>query len=391
MLSQELLTGVNTIIEAHESDLSGKIGIAIQTREELADAKIAVSEAEAAVKVANQNLTQAQKQVRTLETAEQRSESTIESAAKEVAVDIANDTTIEPLPRTLYSLIYSDRSLAWQETPDAFKVAAERGRVAVSALMERLQLGEPVLLFSRSTIIADKAKEDTLVATPPTTEVKLGNYTSLNGGSIDVVLPDAYSAEATDQELVRVNQKPADVTLMSSYYEYDVDRLEVAASNEQWLVVGNEAITAKLKQLDPVKRLVALTALKAAEVEVPVELEDEIKENTANRLVSLIAFLAAGTGQETTTRSVVGRDSWTGGSYHTQVTKDTPLTAMAKSVDKQSIKYTAQAIGLTKEALRERVEVVLKSRVGSDSTALDQLAKDLQSLTNVDQILDAIF
>lgn len=391
MLSQEMLTGVNTIIEAHESDLSGKIGAAIQTREELADAKIAVSEAEAAVKVANQNLTQAQQQVRSLETAEQRSESTIESAAKEVAVDIANDATIEPLPRTLYSLIYSDRSLAWQETPDAFKVAAERGRVAVSALMERLQAGEPVLLFSQSTIIADKAKEDTLVATPPTTEVKSSTYTSLNGGSIDVVLPDAYSAEATDQELVRVSQKPADVTLMSSYYEYDVDRLEVAASNEQWLVIGSEAVTAKLEQLDPVKRLVALTALKAAEVEIPIELEDEIKENTANRLVSLIAFLAAGTGQETTTRSVVGRDGWTGGSYRTQVTKDTPLTAMAKSVDKQSIKYTAQAIGLTKEALREKVEVVLKSRVGSDSTALDQLAKDLQSLTNVDQILDAIF
>jgi hypothetical protein len=393
MLSQESLIGVGAIIEAHEAGLTERVAQAEHVRTQLADAKVAVGQAETAIKTAEQKLDRAQKQVRTYESEEQRAESRLEATAKNVAIDIAGNPDLDPVTKTLFSLVYEDRSLAWQETPDAYKTTAERGRVALSSVIEHLQPGEPVLYFNfaRGNVVAYVATEKSLVATPPNVNKQSETYTSLEGGSIAVVMTDAPNTQATDQELVRIERKTEEATLISSYYENDVDRLEVAASNEQWLVIGREAITAKLERLDPVKRLVALTALRAAEVEVPVEVTAEIRKQTEGKLVSLIAFLAAGTGQETTTRSVRSRNAWTGGSHRSQITEDTPLTRMAKSVDKQSIRYMAQAIGLSKDVLREKVEAVLKSRVGKDTTSLDQLAKDIQSLATVDQILDTVF
>jgi hypothetical protein len=391
MLSQESLGDVTAIIEDHEAALSETIADAAQTREQLAAAEVAALKAEAAAKAADQGLAQAQQLVRDLKSKEQSAESATGRAAKDIAIKIADDPGLDPLTKTFYSLVYSDHDLVWQHEPDAFATAAARGRVALSSITERLRTGEPVLVFRHDSIIADVANEQSLVATPPTIDIKSNAYVSLDGGSIDVVLPEASSAKATKQGLVSVERGTAQATLMSDHYEYGVDRLEAAASNEQWLVVGGEAIVLKLEQLDPIKRLVALTALKAVEVEVPFELEDEIRQATEDHLISLIAFLASGAGQETTTHSATSRDIWNGSSYRTQVTKDTPLTAMAKNVDLQSVRYTALAIGLTKETLRENIKVTLSTRIKQDTTAIDQAAKDIRSLANVDQLLDAIF
>jgi hypothetical protein len=391
MTSQELLDGVQPIVEAHETELADKAAHAMQVREKLADANIAVSEAQAAVKVAEQNLAQANDNVQDLKSAEQKAEGELERVARTVAADIIDGPDLAPLPKTLFSLIYDDRSLAWQETLDAFPAAAERGKVALSAIMERLQPNEPVLYFTRGNIAADVATGQSLVATPPTIDGERGRYVYIKGGSISVTMPESAVAQSTVQGLVKVERKPEEAILMNSYYEHDVERLEVAAGNEEWLVIGSEAVAGKLERLDPAKRLIALTALKAAGVEVPVEVDNEISEKTENNLVALVAFLAAGASQETRTHSVHGRDSWTGAHYSTQVTEETPLTRMAKSVDKQSIKYMAQTIGLSKDVLREKVQAALTSRVDQDTTSLDQLAKDIQSLTALDNLLDAIF
>ena len=115
MLNQEALERVDTIIEPQVAELEASIDQAEQVRQQLADAKVAVGTAEGAVKKAKQGLDTANKQVRQLESGEQGAERGVESAAKNVAVTIIRDPELEPVTKTLFSLIYYDRGFAWKE------------------------------------------------------------------------------------------------------------------------------------------------------------------------------------------------------------------------------------------------------------------------------------
>lgn len=389
MLTSEALDRVSTIIAPQEAELQANAAEADSVRQQLADAKVAVGVAEGVVKTAKQGLKDAESQVRTFESSEQGAERAVEAAAKNVAVTIIRDPELEPVTKTLFSLTYTNRTLAWQEGSSVFADEIEKGKIALSAIMGRLASDAPILFFKDSGVTADTATDESLVATSPNAINKYNDsYVSIEGGSIAVVMPDTTTAKSSEG-LVVVEQKTVEAVLLSG--GGDRDRLEAAASNKKWLVIGEAAVVARLEGLEPMQQFVALTALKGAGIEMSLQVDPELKTKTEQSLVALLAFLASGTGQETRTRGVVRRDAWTGGSHRSQVTTDTPLTRMAKSVDKQSMRLMAQTLGISKEELRAKTETALKSRVANDTTSLNQLGKDVQSLAMLDQILETVF
>lgn len=393
MLSQEALERLEVITKPQQANLEASVASAEEVRQQLADAKIGVATAKANVKEAEQSLEGAEMTVRQLESAEQGAEKKVESVAKDVAETIIRDPEIEPRTKTLFSLLYNDRKLAWQDGHDAYQKAVDRGKVALSSVIERLQLPDaPILYFSNQRVIADTATDKSLVTKPPKATNKCSDpYASIEDGSISIVMPDTATTHVTDQGLVVVEQDTVEAVLMSNMFGYDLEHLESAATNNHWLIIGEEAVTAKVQELEPIKKFVALTALNAVGVELDTSVEPELKTKTEQSLISLLAFLASGTGQETTTRTVRRRDAWTGGSHSSQVTEDTPLSLMAKSVNKKSIRLMAQTLGISKETLRTKVADTLNSRVAQDTASLDQLAKDVQAIETLNSILDSIF
>jgi hypothetical protein len=391
MLGQESLLGVEATIADNDIELQAAIAQATGVREQLVDAKLAVGEAQAAIKAAEQQLKDAQSQVRNLERKEQDAEGVVETAATKVAKSIASNRQLDVATRALYTWVYNERTLAWEEEPGAYERAAARGRVALTSLTERLQPEQPILYFEGNQVMADSATKKSLVINPP----KLASKPRLHDpfetqGDVVLSLPNAASARATDQELVVVGQRSVENVLLSSYYGHNLDRLEWAASNEKWLIVGSEAIVNKLEQLDPLKRFMALTALAAANVSIPVVVDKELHQRTETKLVGLLAHLASGAAPDTITRREIVRDPWLRTGYKTVEDKG-PIAQMAHSVDPQSLRCMAQALKLTKDYLREQTVTLLKDRVKKDTTSLEQVAKDLQSMNTLDGLLDTIF
>ncbi len=383
-LSEDSLEVIGSIIGAHQEDLSATVAHAMEVRMQLTEAELAASDAEVAVKTAQENLKQANERVRHLKSAEQHAERKVETVANGIAVNVATNMGLDSVTSTLFALIYNDRALAWDESSDAHQKAAHRGRAAMSAIIERLQPGEPVLYFGNRGVTAAVANERSIAVTGHSVEGR-NRGTWLSGGSIDAVMPNAITAEATTQGLVRVMTDDMKTTLISNQHKHGLDNLEKAATNEEWWVVGAEGIKAIIAQLDHPAQLLAVTALKAADVEIPLAVDADVKKKTEDTLIALMAFLAAGTSQETVNIPIHTRTGTA------QITKDSPLTQLANVVDAKSILYTSQAVGISKEALRERVVQALQSRLGEDNTPLSQVAKDARSLANLDDLLALIF
>jgi hypothetical protein len=392
MLSRESLETVETIVDAHETEMAKMRTAAGNVREQLGGAMFEVGAAEEAVILANKHLETFKTQVRQYESDVYRAESGIEAAAKDLTVDIIKNKELDPLTKTVFSVAYLGYGLARKETlEDPFKDAAVRGRAAMSSILERLKPGEPILYVLKEKIVADIATSNNIVVTAPraeTTNTK-SSYVSIKQGTISVAMPNAYVAEVTEDELIKVTRDSKEAVLLDN--QRNIEHLESVAENSSWLIIGKAGIRSRLEQLSPNRQFAAITILKATGVEIDLVIADDVRHKTEKELTELMAFLASGSGQETITRSHRERDNWSGGSYRSQITEDTKLTRMSKNIDMQSIRLMAQTIGLDKQSLHSKVEELLQSRVDSKTTSLNQLAKDIQSMNTLDEVLNIIF
>jgi hypothetical protein len=373
---------VAAVLERYKTGLVEESDRIAQNDAEFAEALAAVAEAREAADGANEELASARERQGAIGLDDHTARQALADRLAEAAIGIA-ESELPLITRTFLSLVYVDTSYPPVRNFEVYKNAVQRGGVALSSLVGRLQPGAPLVVLERDNVFAAVAGEDSLVVTPPT--VKDGE---LVGGSIVITMPDTPMVEICEG-LPITDRRTANLPVLSGTptKRYGGPHLEAAASND-WLIIGLDALAKRLPDpdIDPMRRFMALTALHAVGVELPVAVDDIVRTNIGDQLVELLAFKAAGSGPETETTSTPK----TMHNGHVQLPRETLVTRQARQIDNKSIRHMAAALGLTQKELRGMVEPALMAwlkRGGRPARAVEKA----NALNNLDTLLIDIF
>ena len=407
MSTEESSSGIWGIIEASQPVLEAERQAAILAQQGVADATNRLDEATNEVRIVEASLGVARKRVEAAETSLADSQldvlasrDKIANAAHETAACIVNGPG-DVKARTLFGLIYQDDSLAKDDNPaKAYADAAKRGETALVSIMNRLQPGEPVLHIGHyHAEVSLVPRTDAITATLP----KITNNqtrTVVSGGSIELLLPETVSAYG-DKTFVSVETTgERSVNLFGSSSTNNLKRLAEAGDNGGPIIVGSEAIVQALETAEPWGQFVAMTALKAAGVDIEFVLDEDLRTETEGKLIAFISYLATGNLPGTKKKSeatiTFGQDelsiqdelmSFTIESMHEQSNPEAQLEEWGEKINVRSVRSMAQAIGLDKETTRGGVEEVLRVLAEDEGSFFDP---DLNA-RSLDRVLETIF
>jgi len=305
----------------------------------------------------------------------------ITGAAHELAALIVEGPG-DHVTRTLFSLIYLNDDLAKDDDPSkAYADAAQRGHTALASIAERVQPGQPVLHITtdNEVTVGVVAEDGALIAVlPRVTNNRMRDDNSV--GSIDLLLTNALSANAEKPFVKTRVVGESLVRLIESERRYNIGRLLQAGENTDWLVIGNDAIAKKLESANPMGQFVAMTALKAANVEVDFVLGEDAHAETAAILVALITYQATGElvsihkkpGEmisPTQDRSLIDGVQFSLETVEDQGELEAELEILRKNAGGRDIRNMALALGLNKEAIKTRIDVLLKDLAANGDRA----------------------
>lgn len=379
--------------------------VAWEAREAVVRHGVAVEEATQAVAAAKEALKNLKASGRQLEVDKQRADSRTERIGNRLAAEVLLQPGMDDVSRALFSIIYHDRRNAWKVGVDnnPYDDAIKAGGQAMASIAERLKPGEPILYFDRGDPVVARTPNDPLIADLPPhhytrtslDEIEVGGYLNFDLGTIYLDMPSAVTARSKSQDLVAIEdrEEPSRATLISQMYEEGIERLERAATNDQTLVIGGQAIKGFMeKGLDGSGgtrehlHLPVATAMTARGLEVPFKLSSALRAETKKTLVELVAFIASGGARETVNEERRGR--WQ--EKTVAVDKD-PLYVLSTEIDLRSIRYMATTIGLRKTQLKDSVNRLLGSKIEDDSTSLNDLGKGLASRRQLNDVVNQIF
>lgn len=389
-----------------QTRLADSLTDAWQARENIAQNRFDVEEAQAAVKAANEALKAVTDKGRQLSRDKQHADTVTERIGDRLAAEVLLTPDLDEVSKVLFSIIYHDGRNAGQvdEVNNPYTNAIKTGGRALATIASRLQPDEPILYFDRGEPVVSVAGKNPLIAELPPThytrktldETIPGDYLSFSLGTIYLDMPDAVIAKPESQRLVAVDnwKEPNRVTLISPMYEEGLERLENAATNNRWLIIGNEAIKGYMELgLDGEGgstrehlHLPVATAMTAAGIEIPFEITTSVKEETKKTLTNLVAFIASGGEQETTNEKRHGLVE----DLIVAVDKN-PLHQLSTVIDQRSIRHMAATIGLTKQKLEASVQELLGAKINDDTTSLKDLSKGLTSRAQLQEIVNQIF
>ena len=363
-------------------------------------ARVELEEAKAVLKAAEDLAKEAANRHQSLSAADQQVDRDIVKVANEEARRIVAEPTLDPLTKTLHALILQDDTLARKSSKDTYGSAAYKARQAIDEIFERLQPGVPIVEFGTSfrsekaiTVSAGVATNDTFAVTPP--KVNTNSYTRLEGGSVQLVLPQASKTVSIDRGLAELRD-PLDheIDLISSHWEHDHERLERIATNTSWITIGETEIATKLKDLDQSYRIAALLALHASGVTLDVE--PKIIDQLRSTLISGLSMVASGrTPHKTEYRNAViseARPSRNGRGWSEGVraSSDSLLVVM-QSLKRPTIKSLLDIAKLDKETFKAEASKSLEISSKKNDLSISQLAENSRVIAGLDLFADSLF
>lgn len=402
MFSKESLLGIQAIVEASQSTLGAEQQAAVLARQNMATATYELGNAEVALEAAHSRVDAAKASLVESQLDVGAAHNNVANAAHELAALIVRSPG-DSVFRTLFGLIYQDDTLARNDdSGNAYTDAAQKGEAALTGIIERLRPGEPVLHIGRYDVIVGIVPEDEiLIATPP----KVTNHqthTTVSGGSIDILLTKTVHAFGDEKPFVATETlEEWPINLINSDSRHNVRRLIEAGENTGWLVLGSADIAQALERAEPWGQFVAMTALKAAGVDVAFVLDEGLRADTEAELIAFVMYLATGelpnTHNNSDSAMLTAQDkspnddeppiSFTIKSAQEQRDPEAEFEKLSRIISGRAIRSMAQVLGLDKEATKVGVEAILQD-----------LAKDSESFfTNdfnanaLDTILASIF
>lgn len=386
MTNGEPLPDIQSFIEANQGPLVAEQQAAVLARGNVVAAEVELIQAEAALTAAHERFRVAQDALEESNMDVGAAHNRIASAARNLAALIIKGPGDEAT-RTLLGLIYQDDRLARNDdSGTAYSEAAQEGQRALNDIIDRLKPGEPVLHISRYDVTAGSVPETGALWVELPAAVSGTEQYQPQRGSLDLVITKTVEASGEERPFVSVNSPEGfSIPLLNKDHKSDsVERLKEAAENTAWLIIGPENIARVLEQHEPWSQFVALTALREAGIEIPLELDPVLQAEIRAHLVALVTYKATGEAvtiqlepdneppaETSLAKFFIGpapedEDSET--DLNELASKKNELHELTKKITNQDIKAMARTLGLDKEAMRAEVTAALQAATEAGET-----------------------
>jgi hypothetical protein len=392
MANPDFLTPAELIVSGMAEPFKEAERLLAERRQEQISSEIAVGQAQLAVSEANAHLSDAQQIVKGAATREGAAQRAVANAAGYIGQRIDAIVELDPHVKTVLAHVYTRDELAAQKHPQPYETAAREGLRALATLTERLQPGEPMLVLPTTQLraVAANVANEPLIVEPATIIPRKERFRF--DGRIDLAVIDgksAYPYRAATTGIATVESFNRSYPLLTANYEEGLEHFESAASNQQWLIVGKDAISEQLERLSSGPRFLAIVAIKAAQLNVEAELSLADKNTLRGNLVDLLAHISCGVPDRSASKKI--REPSQSSSNFQRVSNEVQLAEMARALDNASIRSLILAAGSEKDEMLEETTSLIKERIAGDRMSITQVGQDLESLNKLDGLLEVIY